>query len=259
MRERFKKFMSSEELVQLTRRKKYTEDEFWEMLSALDRKKWENLSFPQLPIEDLPTKAAENFVTPQDAPIPDCLSCGACCTFFFAIGVGTKEQTPDEKVWDVVFKLNDDTEIVVDRYLQRDAETLFCASLDTISSEKKVCQIYEQRPQACRKFEAGSDKCHALRRIYGFESALTLAEMYQAMQILKQRESKPNAPQNIREVKFSAQTDSDKITITALLNDGSSQVLHEFMPNGESWRQFEFCGMTINEAKSVIAEKIGQI
>ena len=70
--------MNDVQFVQIERRGKFTESEFWEMMVALDARKWENLLPPQLPIEDLPTKRSKNFVTPAGAPVPDCLTCGAC-------------------------------------------------------------------------------------------------------------------------------------------------------------------------------------
>jgi hypothetical protein len=244
--------MGERQLVQIERRKSYTEDEFWEMLAALDARKWTNLFPPQLPIEDLPTKRAKNFVTPADAPIPDCLTCGACCAFLFAVGVKLTDETPPENIWNVT---DESGEFIIDAYLTRDAKTLFCTALKKTAGEKMVCGIYERRPQVCRNFEAGSDKCHAIRRIYGFEPFLTLQEMLDARQILKAKESEAISPETIRDVKIIRQAETGNLEIVAMLQNGSHRTIHTYDPNRESWRQFQFSGSTVEAAQRLIESR----
>ena len=244
--------MSDRQFVQIERRKSYTEDEFWTMLAALDARKWTNLLPPQLPIEDLPTKRERNLVTPADAPVPDCLTCGACCTFLFAVGIKPDDNVPPENVWDVTDKSG---EFVVDGYLTRDAETLYCAALEITADEKTVCGIYERRPQVCRSFEAGSDKCHAMRRIYGFEPFLTVQEMFDARQILKKKESEAVSPETIRDVKITRQAETGKLEIVAILQNGASRTIHTYDPKRESWRQFQFSGSTVESARRLIESR----
>lgn len=241
--------MNNAQFVQIKRREKFTESEFWQMIDALTPDKWRNLLPPQLPIEDLPTKRTKNFVTPADAPIPDCLTCGACCTFLFAVSVIPTDDVPPEKIWNVT---DESGEVVVDCYLKRDAETLFCTALKTTADGKMPCGIYEQRPQTCRNFEAGSDKCHALRRIYGFEPFLTVQEMFDARQILKAKESAAVSPKTIRDVKIVRQSATGDCEIVAEMQNGASQTIHTFDPNRESWRQFQFCGLTLPDAQRLI-------
>lgn len=241
--------MNDRQFVQIERRKNYTEEEFWTMFVALDARKWTNLLPPQLPIEDLPTKRAKNFVTPAGAPVPDCLTCGACCAFLFAVGVKPTDATPPENVWNVT----DETgEFVIDGYLTRDTETLFCAALEKTADAQMVCGIYERRPEVCRNFEAGSDKCHAMRRIYGIEPFLTLQEMLDARQILKAKESEAVSPETIRDVKIVRQAETDCLEIVAVLQNGSTRTLHNYDPRRESWVQFQFSGSTIEEAQRLI-------
>ena len=244
--------MSEAQFVQIERREKYTEDEFWTMISALDARKWENLLPPQLPLEDLPTKRSRNFVTPLDAPIPDCLTCGACCAFLFAVGVKATDATPAETVWNVT---DESGEIVVDSYLKRDAETLFCTALEKTADGKFPCGIYERRPQTCRNFEAGSDKCHAVRRAYGYEPFLTLQEMFDARQIMKANELETVASETIRDAKIVKQAETGNLEIVAEMQNGSRQTIHTFDPNGESWRQFQFCGSTVPDARRLIESR----
>jgi len=222
------------------------------MMVELNARKWQNLLPPQLPIEDLPTKRAKNFVTPADAPVPDCLTCEACCTFLFAVGVKPTDDAPPENVWNVT---DESGEIIVDSYLKRDAETLFCTALERTADGTMPCGIYEKRPQTCRNFEAGSDKCHALRRIYGYEPFLTLQEMLDARQVLKAKESEAISPTTIRDVKIIKQTATENLEIVAEMQNGLRQTIHNFDPNRESWRQFQFCGSTLAEARRLIESR----
>ncbi|MCY7376336.1 MAG: YkgJ family cysteine cluster protein [Pyrinomonadaceae bacterium] len=238
--------MSDAEFVQIERRRNFTEDEFWQMIIALDARKWTNLLPPQLPLEDLPTKRTKSFVTPPDAPIPDCLTCGACCTFLFVVGVTATDDAPPENIWNVT---DESGETIIDSYLQRDAETLFCTALETTADGKTPCGIYERRPQTCRKFEAGSDKCHALRRIYGFEPFLTVDEMLAAQQILKMKESNAISPDTIRDAKIVRQAETENFEIVAEMQNGVKKTIHAFDPQRESWRQFQFSGATFADVR----------
>lgn len=241
--------MNDAQFVQIERRERYTESEFWQMMSALDARKWQNLFPPQLPIEDLPTQRAKNFVTPPDALVPDCLTCGACCMFLFAVGVKPTDDVPPENFWNIT---DESGEIVVDDYLKRDAETLFCAALNVTADGQMPCGIYERRPQTCRNFEAGSDKCRAIRRIYGYEPFLNVQEMLGARQILKAKESEAISPETIRDAKIVKQAGTVNLEIVAEMQNGSIQTIHTFDPNRESWRQFQFCGSTLSDARRLI-------
>lgn len=243
--------MNNTQFVQIERREKFTESEFWQMFSALTSAKWQNLLPPQLPIEDLPTTRAKNFVTLSDVPIPDCLTCGACCTFLFAVSVNMTDDVPPEMIWNIT---EDSGEVVVDCYLKRDAKTLFCTALKPTADGKMPCSIYEQRPQTCRNFEAGSDKCHALRRIYGFEPFLTVQEMFDARKILKAKESEAVSPHTIRNVKI-VKAETGNCEIVAEMQNGSSQTIHTFDQTCESWRQFEFDGLTLSQAQDLIGAR----
>ena len=248
-----KRFMNDQRWVQITRGKKFAEDEFWTMMATLAREQRANFLPSQLPLEDLPAKAAKNFVTPPNTPVPDCLTCGACCTFLFVIGLNPLDQTSAESVWDVIQVTEKNQEIVIDRFLRRDQETLYCQALDTTAeSGKAICRIYERRPRTCRNFEAGSDKCHGLRRLYGFEPALTVMEMLGAVQALEAKSAAPISPEKIRRVKIVENAGSDELTIMAVMEDDSNQPLHNFDPKREFWMQFEFAGLTLAAARELI-------
>lgn len=238
--------------VQITRQKNIAEDEFYPMVSAMYEQIWQNLLPPQILTNGLSVKRANNVITPSDAPIPDCLTCGVCCGAMLCVGVrpSEDERLSDEEYWDITIE-GKNGEIVVDRYLRRDAETLACAFLQIEADKPRACQIYERRPQMCHDFDAGSDKCHALRRAYGIEPFLSLDEMSEALRKLDEQPLKSPTSERIREVKF-VETETGELEIVAYLQDDSTKIIHRFQPKNEVWRQFEFDGLTLSQAANLI-------
>jgi Fe-S-cluster containining protein len=247
--------MEKGEFVQITRQNKITENEFYPMIVAMYERIWQNLLPPQIIPKGLSVKRARNVITPPDAPIPDCLSCGACCAAMLCVGVrpDEDERLLTEEYWDITIE-GAEGEIVVDRYLRRDAETLVCAFLNNQNGEPTFCKIYERRPKMCHDFDAGSDKCHALRRAYGIEPFLSLEEMSEALQKLDDQPVKAAPADTLREVKF-IEAESGELEITAFLNDGSTKTIHIFNPQNETWRQFEFDSLTLTQAAALIASR----
>ena len=248
--------MSANEFVQITRRDKFSQEEFYPMMTAMYEQIWTNLLPPQLVTEDLPTKTSQNIVTPADTPIPDCLPCGACCGAMICVAVSPTDETDAEHYWDIT-TAGERGEITVDRYLRRNGETLACANLGGSIGESVACQIYEQRPQMCRVFEAGSDKCHAIRRAYGIEPFLTLEEMMTGLQKLKAENAGVVPEETIRDAKIAEKTGTNLLEITVLMKDGTLQKIHTFDPNVETWRQYQFSGLTLARAQSLIGSRSG--
>ena len=244
--------MSASDFVQITRREKFSETEFYPMISRMFEQIWLNLLPPQLSNEDLPTKVSKNIVTPVDTPIPECVTCGACCGAMICVAVSPNDtQTPAENYWDITTSGAND-EIVVDRYLRRSGETLACASLEGEIGEQVKCDIYEQRPKMCHVFEAGSDKCHAIRRAYGIEPFLTLEEMFEARQKLKAKATETISAETIRDAKIAEKENTNLLEISVLLKDGTLKPLHIYNPNQETWRQYQFSGLTLTQAQELI-------
>ena len=242
--------MDKTEFVQITRQNRIAEDEFYPMIIAMHEQIWRNLLPPQIIHKGLTVKRANNVITPKDAPVPDCLTCGVCCGAMLCVGVRPDEELSVEDYWDITIE-GKEGEIVVDRYLRRDPETLACAFLKIEAGEPRACQIYERRPQMCRDFDAGSDKCHALRRAYGIEPFLSLDEMSDALEKLDRQPKKRVPAETIREVKF-VEHEPGELEIKAYLNDGSTRIIHKFNPQTETWRQFEFDALTLAEAAKLI-------
>lgn len=250
--------MSAGDFVQITRREKFSEEEFYPMITAMYEQIWTNLLPPQLITEDLPTKVSRNIVTPADAPVPDCLTCGACCGAMICVAVSPTDETTAEHYWDIT-TAGERGEITVDRYLRRSSETLACANLSGTIGEAVGCQIYEQRPKMCHVFEAGSDKCHAIRRAYGIEPFLTLEEMFAGVQKLKAKDAAAVPTEMIRDAKISeaAGETTNLLEITVLLKDGTFRKIHSFDPKVETWRQYQFSGLTLDGALQMIESRSG--
>jgi Fe-S-cluster containining protein len=225
------------------------------MIGEMYEQIWQYLLPPQIIPKGLAVKRSANVITPPDAPIPDCLSCGVCCAAMLCVGVRPSEddRLSTEEYWDITIE-GREGEITVDRYLRRDAETLACAFLNIADGEPTGCKIYERRPQMCHDFDAGSDKCHALRRAYGIEPFLSLDEMSEALEKLDNKPEKSVPAETIREVKF-VEHEMGELQILAYLNDGSTKIIHVFNPQTETWRQFEFDGLTLSQAANLIAAR----
>ncbi len=247
--------MSNIQFVEITRNQKVEEDEFQTMMNRMYEQIWNNLLPPQILTDDLTIKTSSNLITPVGAPIPDCETCGACCIALPCVGVlpNDKEISPAD-YWDVTVK-GASGDIVVDRFLRRNGETFACHNLDGIPGEKVSCRIYEQRPHTCHSFEAGSDKCHALRRAYGFEPFLSLMEMFYAQQKLKNQPEKFQPSEVISYVNIVENAETGNLEIKATLKDRSTQVIHTYDPEQETWRQFQFEGLPLIFVKDLIESR----
>ena len=249
--------MNNTQFVQITRQSKINEDDFYEMLGKMYKQIWGNLAPPQILTQDLSERIVNNVITAPDTPIPDCQSCGACCQAFTQVAVYPDEKIFPEYYWEITVK-GEKGEITVDKFLRRNGETFVCEFLGGKLGEHVSCNIYEQRPIVCRNFEAGSDKCHALRRAFGFEPDLGLMEMYYAVQKLKAVPEKINSADEIKVANFIEQPETGYLEIKVTLFDGSTQIIHTFNPKDEIWHQFEFKGMSLEHAKDLIKSRIAK-
>jgi hypothetical protein len=215
---------------------------------------WQNLLPPQLVTDGLSNTVRNNVVTPVDTPAPDCLTCGACCVSHPCVGVRPSDDVDPELYWDITID-GEGGEIVVDRYVRRDSETLACVALGGTIGEKVACDIYESRPVTCRHLEAGSDRCHAIRRAFGIEPFLTLDEMSAAMEKLGTRSVVDDPAKTIRNAQIKAEPEGMRV-INALMNDGTLHEIHKYDSNRETWMQFEFDGLKMSEAQTLIESRM---
>lgn len=87
-------------------------------------------------------------------PVPDCQTCGACCTAKWAVDVEGSDDVPPHLVKD-------------DRLF---GPIMRCRAGNCIALRGTVggavrCSIYERRPQVCRGFEPGSEPCKLARKV----------------------------------------------------------------------------------------------
>ena len=242
--------MSKSDIVQITRQAKIPETKFYPAVNSMYEQIWGNLLPPQLVTDGLSNTVRNNVVTPPNAPIPDCLTCGACCQSLLCVGVRPSDKVDAGLYWDITSE-GENEELVVDRYLRRDGETLACAALSGTIGERVACTIYETRPKMCHHFDAGSDRCHAIRRAYGIEPFLTIDEMLDAMEKLDARPV-ADSSQVIRNAQIREEPGTGRLTISVLMKDGTMQTIHTYDPEFETWMQFEFDGLTMTEARDLI-------
>ena len=89
----------------------------------------------------------------------DCVSCGACC---FSRNPRYLELLP----WDAARSLPPESLFTEEGRTFVRFECGHCIHLD-LSNGKAACSIYEDRPEACRAFRAGSFECIKARRANG--------------------------------------------------------------------------------------------
>lgn len=244
--------IQTNEFVQITRQPTIPENEFYPMIYRMYAEIWFSRFPAEISTKRLTVKRDKNVLTPKDAPIPDCVTCGVCCEMMLCVGVRPYEEISPEDIWDITVQ-GKDGEIVVDRYLRRDGETLACKQL-TNDDGRTVCEIYETRPKMCRDFDAGSDKCHALRRISGLAPYFTDEQTNEGIALLDARPPRAEDSEIINSVNF-VETDSGNLDIIASLKNESKKTIYNFDPKVETWRQFEFDALTLNEAEELIANR----
>ncbi|MEW6127840.1 MAG: YkgJ family cysteine cluster protein [Acidobacteriota bacterium] len=166
-------------LIQLAGRRKMDEADFADLTEALANRRT-GFRFEDELLGLYAESRDESIFITESTAIPDCLTCGACCAYFHQILISIEDATPRSLAWEVT-----DTDEQTTHWLRRDLGEARCVALAGEVGKRVSCAIYELRPTACRAFEAGSDRCQALRRMFGFEPRLTEVEMARHRQILR--------------------------------------------------------------------------
>jgi uncharacterized protein len=160
-------------LVQLTRKRAMSEASFAAMIDQLGQRRAGMAAAGEGP--GLYAEAiAESFFVANQTGVPDCQTCGACCAYFHQVAVLDSDPTPRRLTWTVW-----DAEDIAGpktRWLRREAHQGRCVAFAGSVGQHARCAIYELRPNSCRAFEAGSDRCRAVRRVYGLEPPLSEVE-----------------------------------------------------------------------------------
>lgn len=240
-----------QELVQITREKTIPAEKFKWTVFAMYEQIWTRLGIPQLDTDGLPSRVEDNIVTPEGTPVPDCETCGACCAGLVAVPTAPHDDVPDDDCWDVTLG-EEGSEYVIDRYIKRRESDLACKHLWGGVGGKVTCKVYETRPRLCRLFEAGSDRCHALRRAFGLEPYLSVEEMYFARKKLEEMRKNSAAGPDIIKMANIEPAGEGLFKVDVVTKSGESKVLHTFDPDRETWYRAQFEGRTIAEAEEMI-------
>lgn len=248
--------------MQITRFKR---GEYIDMVRDLDARKREAIFEPQLPLERLSKYVDQSVTARSKEAIPECLTCGVCCAYLLIVNVRRADTPPLKEYWDVIAD-GDANDVVIERVLPRNLDDGRCKHLGGELGKAIACDIYPNRPDVCRAFEAGSDRCHEYRRIYGIEPKLDASELEIELAKLP-----PPAGGIITFVVIEADSVSYSVSFAAdgtaetvrdylmrvsafLDEDGeTAHELHRYRASEETWFESDFQGMTLDEAKSVIA------
>ncbi len=245
--------MERDKLIQITRQKKVAESDFHEFVNEMYEQIWGRLFPLQFLTHDLSNTVSGNIITPDDEPIPDCITCGACCGSLICVGVDPGNPISSEDCWEIT-KEGENSEFTVDLYIKRNEENFSCSKLEGEIGEKVSCSIYETRPPMCHAFEAGSDRCHAIRRAYGFEPFLSLTEMFEARQKMDLRDNESDSEVIVSAV-FVERGRTEDLQISVLFSNGLNKIIHTFNPRVETWYQWQFEGLTITKANELIFDR----
>ena len=91
----------------------------------------------------------------------DCQACAACCRGAFA-QVTISPQEP-------IISLRPELVRYRDGFFELARTDDHCAALASDDEMAFTCSVYEQRPESCRNFETGSERCLAARRRVGID------------------------------------------------------------------------------------------
>lgn len=250
----------------LTQIQRLSKTAYYDHIRELNERKKILFSEPDLSLEKLSKRFAERIVTTASMPVPDCLTCGLCCAYALCVPVRRDDLTAPEKYWELTMDQSA-SKIVINRFLKRDDIT--CDFLGGKLGETVGCQIYESRPQACHDFEAGSDRCHAYRRMYGLESPLTEEEIRIAGERLETNplerktdyvlihEDEIIEKAFFDEGKISSRTETHLLKIYGFFGDETPVELHAYNPAEESWFENDFLALSFDETQELIASRKG--
>ena len=260
--------MERSEPVRITRMRM---GEFNLAVGALDQAKRSRLLPPQLGLLTLTKYVSESVTVGPGEPVPECVTCGVCCDLYAVVPMNVPES---ERLGEYIEVTADaEPDVVIDRLVKRDMTSGRCSHLRGELGREIGCSVYEKRPGVCRAFEAGSDKCHEFRRMYRLEPQLTEEQAERARALTAGRKIgaitnsvcfAESATVTVEPSAASPGTFTSKRTVTmkiAVAIDGNVDdciELHEYDPEREEWLQSEFVGMTLDEAKRLIAARVEQ-
>jgi uncharacterized protein len=250
-----------------------SKSEFVRLAGETEERKLAGSLPAQLDTARLSKYVADSVTLREGGSIPDCVTCGVCCDIYSMVPMGLD----DSERLGIYVEITDDseTDLVVDRLIPRDWDRGVCVFLSGEVGRHVGCTVYEKRPGVCRNFEAGSDRCRELRRMYGLEPQLSKEEVElfaEALAAPRPRGVISNAVCQVVSVSNTIDTAADNEGDAPVLEsviavkifaavDGDIEnwtELHTYNPDQELWLQSGFIGMTVEEARRLIAARCEQ-
>lgn len=252
-------------LVQIERIRK---SEFNDRVVKLTAERKSGHREPQLPLDRLSKFRKDRASVDKETPVPECTTCGICCFLPLIVPVTKAESERLTSYCDILLD-GADEDIVVDRVLARSDDGR-CRNLKGTLGENIGCSVYEDRPQVCRDFEAGSDRCHEYRRMFDLENQLTEAQVETASKLLQQQ-VRPELIEDVSivssgKVELSSYnvadgtveyTKAEQLSIVAFLSDDEPHELHTFESGRENWFESDLVGLSLDEARQLINDQAG--
>lgn len=221
---------------------------------------------PQIPLSRLSKRLAERIISEGGlTAIPDCVSCGACCSYGL-IPIERRDPEPLDEY--VELTPENASDVVIERYLPRRSDDGRCSSLTGTIGGEVGCGVYQDRPGTCRDFEAGSDRCFGYRRLFGIDPPLGAEELAEALSKLE------NSPPPLKVWAVDIQVESKSLTfdhlagdeqgpvteeivlrIIADLSNGEREKIHSFQAGKEHWYEHELEGLTLERALNLIEQR----
>lgn len=258
--------VSVDKPIRITRLPK---DKYLELIRGYNHTKKSQIFEPQLPLDRASKRVSENVVTPANEPIPECTTCGVCCDLPLVVPISNSETERFSDYWEI-YPDESASDAAIERVLPREADSGRCVHLAGELGVEIGCRIYPQRPTPCRDFEAGSDRCHEYRRMYGIERPLSRSA---AKTAVKKIVSTPRGVITYAAIvvestgwksSYIAGSPGGPVTvpttylrIAAIVDDNVDDVmiLHSYEASEEVWFESDFIGLTPDAAKSLIESR----
>jgi uncharacterized protein len=249
-----------DQLVQITR---LSRSEFYEIAQGFTEKIPEIT--PQIPLWQLSKYVSNRIVTDESEPIPDCVTCGACCMYARVVAFSRAESENIKAYWDITLDGADD--VVIERVFPLGSESGHCVNLEGTVGHEVGCRIYPDRPHVCSDFEPGSDRCHGFRRKAGIEPSLSDDAVASALREIRLQGRSGRILQTAIELESTSvsfdtraaageQTKEYKTArIIARMDDETIRVLHTYDTSTAEWFEHELEGCTLDEAKELIEKR----
>jgi Fe-S-cluster containining protein len=239
-----------QKFYQIEKRDKLSRDFIHEFFAYLQKKNWADLHEEQVPFNKMSGLLEKSVIRDSSEEIPDCQSCGICCFLFVSVQLTSNDKLLPLNYWEITINSDDNKEIVVDKLLRRNGETGTCIHLSGELGKNVSCEIYDERPSICRKFDAGSDRCHALRRFFGYDKPLTqFEEMNATMKLFLQDDE-----EKIFHSEINAIPNSNLLEIKVFFEDESFEIIGNIDSEKQTLIEGDFVGLILAEAKELLTK-----